>query len=92
GGFYKGVFTKAPQGWIRKKRARALGLNLPGLGKGDPSVRFPDSNMESRFPVLRISHDLGQHAQAVVNGFEHKARQRFLVRFDHELRRIKGAL
>lgn len=92
GGFYKAVHSHAPQGWIRKKRARDLGLRLPGLGEGNPAVRFPGSDMNSRFPVLRISHDLGQHAQTVINQFQGRVRADFLVRFEHELKRIKGFL
>lgn len=89
GGFYKGVYTKAPQGWIRKKRARELGLKLPGIEKGKDNVTLL-GDLPSRFPVMRISHDLGKHADMVVKEFEGKARARFVVRFEHELKHIKG--
>ncbi|MGL4755652.1 MAG: hypothetical protein ACRCXB_25105 [Aeromonadaceae bacterium] len=89
GGFYKGVFDKTPYGWIRKKRARELKLDIAGIKKSENSIPL-DASLSGRFPVMRISHDLGKHADEIIKGFEDKARARFLERFDHELRRLKG--
>ncbi|APU00746.1 hypothetical protein [Aeromonas phage Asp37] len=88
GGFYKDVFSHGRKGWIRKARARALGLKLPGLEKGKNNVTFRGS-LAGRFPLVRISTDLGQAAQMIINHFQTKAKGRFLIRFEHELRNIK---
>ncbi|MGL4505185.1 MAG: hypothetical protein ACRCUF_05575 [Aeromonas sobria] len=88
GGFYKDVFNHGRKGWIRKSRARKLGLKLPGLEKGKDNVTFKGS-LAGRFPLVRISTDLGQAAQTIINHFETKARARFLTRFEHELENLK---
>lgn len=88
GGFGGPVFG-AKKGWIRKKRARELGLALPGLEKGRDNVTLK-GGLHHRFPVLRISHDLGGAASAVIMAFENQARAKFIARFEHDLKHIKG--
>ncbi|APU01162.1 hypothetical protein [Aeromonas phage 32] len=87
GGFHKDVFGNGRKGWIRKKRARTLGLNLPGLEKGKNNVTFR-GNLAGRYPVVRISTDLGGMAQTIINHWQSKSRARFLTRFEHELKFI----
>lgn len=89
GGFHKDVFQNGRKGWIRKKRARALGLKLPGLEKGRDNVTFR-GNLAGRYPVVRIATDLGGMAQTIINHWQSKSRARFLTRFEHELQFIKG--
>lgn len=89
GGFDKDVFSSGQRGWIRKSRARALGLKLPGLEKGKDNVTFHGS-LAGRFPVVRIATDLGAAAQTIINQWQAKSRERFLTRFEHELSHIKG--
>ncbi|AWH14521.1 hypothetical protein [Aeromonas phage 13AhydR10PP] len=84
GGFHKDVFGNGRKGWIRKKRARALGLKLPGLEKGKNNVTFR-GNLAGRYPVVRIATDLGAMAQTIINHWQGKARSRFIARFEHEL-------
>lgn len=87
GGFYSNPHGKAG-GWIRKKRAKDLGLKLPGL---DKNTKAKSAKEKHRFPVLRISHDLGIAADPVMMVFEKQANAKFLERFNHELRRLKGS-
>lgn len=89
GGFDKDVFSSGQRGWIRKKRARDLGLKIPGLEKGRDNVTLRGS-LAGRFPVVRIATDLGAAAQTIINHWQGKSRERFLTRFEHELRHIKG--
>lgn len=88
GGFDKDVFGNGQRGWIRKKRARALGLKIPGLEKWKHNVTF-HGELAGRFPVVRVATDLGEAAQTIINHWQSKARDRFLPRFEHELRNIK---
>ncbi|MGL5285673.1 MAG: hypothetical protein ACRC8D_06000 [Aeromonas sp.] len=85
GGFYQDVFKHGRKGWIRKGRARRLGLKLPGLsGAGS----FDDG----RFPVLRISHDLEAAATPIVEQYRKQGEGRFLAQLEHEIKYIKGLL
>lgn len=86
GGFYESPFRSGMGGWIRKKRAKDLGLKLPGLNERSGT---PPGKLRHKFPLLRISHDLGISANAVTMTFEKQAYERFVARFDHELRNIK---
>lgn len=88
GGFHKDVFGNGRKGWIRKKRARDLGLKLPGLEKGKNNVTFK-GHLAGRYPVVRIATDLGSMAQTIINHWQSKARARFLVRFEHELSNLQ---
>ncbi|MGL4755193.1 MAG: hypothetical protein ACRCXB_22775 [Aeromonadaceae bacterium] len=83
GGFKKDVFSNGEKGWIRKKRARQLGLKLPGL-KGEGS----GINIDGRFPVLRISHDLEDAATPIFHKYHAQAKRQFMERFEHELAHI----
>ncbi|QIZ02623.1 hypothetical protein AhyVDH1_018 [Aeromonas phage AhyVDH1] len=88
GGFHQALFGQGRHGWIRKKRARELGLNLPGLEKWKHNVTF-HGELKHKFPVVRISTDLGKAAETIINHWQSKARGRFLTRFEHELANIK---
>lgn len=88
GGFDKDVFSSGQRGWIRKSRAKALGLKLPGLDKA--GSKQPPAHLLGRFPVVRIATDLGAAAQTIINQWQAKSRERFLARFRHELSHIKG--
>lgn len=88
GGFDKDVFSSGQRGWIRKSRAKALGLKLPGLDKD--GSKQPPTHLRGRFPVVRIATDLGVAAQTIINQWQSKSRERFLTRFEHELSHIKG--
>lgn len=88
GGFNTDVYKNGKRGWIRKKRARDLGLKLPGLEKGRDNVTLL-GGLAGRFPLVRIATDLGTAADAIISHFQGKARDRFLARFDHELRHLK---
>lgn len=88
GGFDKDVFSSGQRGWIRKSRAKALGLKLPGLDKA--GSKQPPAHLRGRFPVVRIATDLGVAAQTIINQWQSKSSERFLTRFEHELSHIKG--
>lgn len=89
GGFDTDVFKNGKRGWIRKKRARDLNLDLPGLEKWKHSVTLRGP-LAGRFPIVRISTDLGGAASTIIAHFQSKAKGRFLARFEHELKHIKG--
>lgn len=85
GGFHKDVFHHGRRGWIRKKRARDLGLKLPGLKGSGSGV-----NIDGRFPVLRISHDLHAACAPIFKKYEIQGRRMFETEFNRQLLRIKG--
>ncbi|MGL4355652.1 MAG: hypothetical protein ACRCTP_17605 [Aeromonas popoffii] len=85
GGFHKDVFSHGKKGWIRKKRARELGLKMPGLEGAGSGL-----NIDGRFPVLRISHDLNEAARGIMQRHQAQGHRQFLIRFEHELKHIKG--
>ncbi|MGY3887198.1 hypothetical protein [Aeromonas aquatica] len=85
GGFYQDVFHHGRKGWIRKKRARELGLKLPGLDGPGSGV-----NIDGRFPVIRISHDLATITTPIFRRYQKIATRTFEARFEHELKHIKG--
>ncbi|MGL5483092.1 MAG: hypothetical protein ACRDC7_14460, partial [Aeromonas veronii] len=85
GGFYKDVFHHGRRGWIRKKRARALGLDLPGLKGSGSGV-----NIDGRFPIIRISHNLETACTPIFKKYERKGRKRFEDEFHRQLKLIKG--
>lgn len=80
GGFKADV--SGQKGWIRKGRAKALGLKLPG-GEG---VRSETANL----PIIRISHDLDASATPIIERYGAQVNRLFMQRFEHELKQIKG--
>ena len=89
GGFHKDVFNHGRRGWIRKKRARELGLTLPGLEKGKNNVTF-HGELKHKFPILRISHDLHAACEPIFRKYDAQGRRRFESEFNRQLLRIKG--
>lgn len=79
-GFTDKMGGSSDKGWIRKGRAKQLGIKLPGLAGGKPD--------DGRLPILRISHDLDAAAQPVFARHEKAASRIFHERFEHELRRL----
>lgn len=69
------------KGFIRKGRAKKLGLKLPGL-KGN----FKEG---ANLPILRISHDLHEITTPIFDKYAAQGSRYFRQRFEHELRNIK---
>lgn len=91
GGFKKSIFGGGEKGWIRKRRARALGLKLPGLDSSSPSAQSGLKLSHSRFPVLRISHDLEKGSRELFEKYTTQAHRQFMERFEHELSNVMRA-
>lgn len=88
GGFHQGLFGQGRKAWIRKKRARELGLKLPWMEAGNG--RQPPKELKHKFPVIRIGTDLGAAAGDIIQHFNAKAKDRFVTRFVHELEFIRS--
>lgn len=89
GAFYKDVFKHGRRGWIRKKRGRELGLDLPGLEKGRDNVTLK-GGLSNKFPILRVSHNLHAAAAPIFKKYEPQGQRRFESEFNRQLLRIKG--
>ncbi|MGL5589086.1 MAG: hypothetical protein ACRDDI_13615 [Aeromonas veronii] len=81
-GFVDNMGGSTKKGWIRKGRARQLGLKLPGLAGGKPD--------DGRLPILRIAHDLEAVATPIFERHQKRLSTLFAARFEHELKRIRG--
>ena len=81
-GFVDNMGGGTKKGWIRKGRARQLGIDLPGLGSGPAGT--------GRLPIIRISHDLEEVANPIFERHQKRISSLFLARFEHELKNIKG--
>lgn len=83
GGFISNVYADGRKAWIRKRRARALGLDLYGIDKGE-------TFNNGRFPVMRISRDIHKAAAPIFKQYSQQAERRFYERLGHELAQLSG--
>ncbi|TWC12004.1 hypothetical protein FBY06_1408 [Pseudomonas sp. SJZ085] len=93
GAFYHSVYDGVPRVWIRKRRAQALGLNLPAMSrqKGGGNQRFMDyggagdTSNRGRFPVMRVGIALDEMAGEVFRRYERRALARFAELIEQEI-------
>lgn len=88
GAFYRDVYGDGPAAWIRKRRAAALGLDLPswsGRRKGSSSDWLSSDGNGGRFPVMRVAVDIESVAGEIFRRYQRRASDRFGVVLEQEL-------
>ena len=88
GAFYRDVYGDGASVWIRKRRAQALGLDLPSWSGRSTSKRstFVDGSANSgRFPVMRVAIDMESVAGEIFRRYQRRAVDRFGVVLEQEL-------
>ncbi|MCF1457750.1 MAG: hypothetical protein LPH21_09360 [Shewanella sp.] len=88
GAFYRDVYGDGDAVWIRKRRAEALGLDLPswsGRSTKRRSTWIEDPENAGRFPVMRVAVDMESVGYEIFRRYERRAADRFGTLLEQEL-------
>jgi len=86
GAFFTSIYGNTPFVYIRASRNKREGHTVYRKHKQQSNPRpIRDAELKGRFPVQRIGLEIEEPATYILESFERRANERFLVLFDQEL-------